>query len=327
MDTIMKRSHLMTRLALFAMLGVAHLAMPFAPAAQQPQPPANTEVFSAQLNLAGTPMLGGPVTNLSQSPGYDSQPSFLPDGSGLLFSSQREGTQYDIYKYDFASRSVSQVTKTAENENSPLVTPDGRSFSAVQTEADRTQRLWRFNLDGTNPRLVLEQVKPVGYHVWVDPTHLALFVLGAAGQPNTLQYADTATGRSDVIDTRIGRSLLMRPRTGTVSFISQPQGAPALIKEFDPKTREIRTLVPALENSQDCVWLPNGVLLMSSGAKIFAWTPPAPGATGATSVAASPWVEAGDFSSLGLSRITRMAVGPATGGTPRFALVAEPVAR
>jgi len=286
------------------------------------QPPANTEIYLAPLKLNATPMITGPLVNISHSPGYDSQPSFLPDGSAILFSSQREGTQYDIYRYDIASQKVSQVTHTAENENSPLVTPDGKTFSVVQTEADKTQRLWRFDLDGTHPQLVLADVKPVGYHLWTDATHLLLFVLGANGQPNTLQYADTATGKADVIDSRIGRALLMRPGKGTASYISQPQGSHAVVKEFDPKTRATTTLVETPDTTaQDCAWLPNGTLLMSSGSRIFAWTP----AAGTTSAA---WTVAADLASEGVGRITRMAVGPADrGGTPRFALVAEPVVK
>src|SRR5262249_11493454 len=154
------------------------------------------------------------------------QPAFLPDGSGVLFSSVRGGTQYDIYRYDIASKRTVQVTNSPDNENSPIVTPDGKTFSAVRSEvpigADN-QRLWRFNLDGTNPSVLLPAVRRIGYHVWVDATHLALYVLGATGQPNTLQLADTTTGTTEVIDSRIGRALLLRPKTGTVTYISQPQ--------------------------------------------------------------------------------------------------------
>lgn len=294
--------------------------------ARQP-PAANTEVFLATLSPGPTAAITGPLTNISNSPGYDSQPSFLADGSGVLFSSQRDGVQFDIYKYDLTSQMVTQVTHTApENENSPLVTPDGKTFSAVQTEAPvpgetaRVQRLWRFDLDGTHPRLVLENVKPVGYHVWVDATHLVLYVLGAGGQPSTLQYADTVTGTAEVMDSRIGRSLLLRPGTGTVSYISTPQGGPAMVKEFDPKTRKTRTLVETADpTSQDCAWLPDGTLLMSSGTKIYGIKLATP--------TRSPWSVVADFSSAGIARITRMAVGPGRTGAPRFALVAEPVAK
>jgi hypothetical protein len=65
---------------------------------------------------------------------------------------------------------------------------------------------------------------------------------------------------------------------------------------------------------------------MSAGTKIFAWTPPG-SASGATPAPASSWVEAGDFSTAGITNISRMAIGPGPNGSVRFALVAELVAK
>jgi hypothetical protein len=180
---------------------------------------------------------GMTVTN---NPDYDNQPSFLPDGSAVLFSSKRDGKQNDIYRYDLASKQVKPVTTTAESEYSPVVTPDGKTFSVIRMEADGTQRLWRFDLSGQNPRLVLENVKPVGYHVWIDATHLALFVLGGQGQPATLQLADTATGKAEVIESSIGRSMSMRPGTHSATFVSKPANEHWLIKDLDLAARTRR---------------------------------------------------------------------------------------
>jgi dipeptidyl aminopeptidase/acylaminoacyl peptidase len=289
-----------------------------APQTAQPAPPA-TEVYVTPLGVDRMPMTGGMPTNISNNPGYDNQPSFLPDGSGLLFTSNRDGKQTDIYRYDFASSALSQVTRTSENEYSPLVTPDRKSFSVIRVEADGTQRLWRFDLDGSNPRLVLENVKPVGYHVWIDETRLALFVLGGQGQPNTLQVADTKTGQAQVIESGIGRSLLLRPGKGTVSFVSKPTSGHWVVKEFDPRTRAVQTFAETADDnrSEDFAWHPNGTLLMASGTKLLGWLP-----------APAAWKEVGDFSPAGLGRITRLAVGPfgpAARGVPlRIALVADP---
>jgi hypothetical protein len=284
------------------------------------QPAADTEVFVA--GYVGTDHLNiAPLINASRNEGYDNQPSFLPDGSAVLFASMRDGKQRDIYRYDFASEQLTQVTSTSESEYSPLVTPDGQSFSVIRVEADNTQRLWKFDLDGTRPRLVLENVKPVGYHAWIDATHLALFVLGAGGEPNTLQIADTRTGKAEVVDSRIGRSIHLRPGTGTVSFIGKPQGGHWVVKDFDPTTRAITTLIETPDNNQteDAAWLPNGMLVMSSGSKLMVWIP---GTNG--------WRQAADLSAS-VGRITRLAIGPSgpglPGAMPRIALVAEPRAK
>jgi hypothetical protein len=260
------------------------------------QAPPSTEIYLAPFDAGGR--LQTPAINISNSPGYDNQPSFLPDGSAVLFSSQRgEGTQTDIYRYDIATRAVTQLTKTPEREYSPLVTPDGRTFSVIRQGTDNSQFLWRYDLTGGNGRQALANVNPVGYHVWTDETHLLLFVLGGQGKPNTLQYADTATGTADVIDTGIGRSLLRRPGTGTFSYVSKPAGGRWVVKEFNPKTRALATIVETVDQNQseDCAWLPDGRLLMASGSTIMAWT------------SGSGWSELADFSGSGTGRITRLA--------------------
>ena len=175
--------------------------------------------------MTKTAITVGAVKNATNNPAYDNQPGFLRDSSAFLFSSVRDGKPHDIYRYEIASGAIKQVTSVLEGEYSPTVTPDGNTFSAIRIEEDKTtQRLWRFDLDGSNPRVIFNDLQ-VGYHVWVDATHLALFVLAppeVRGDVHTFQYADTTTGKSEILEKGIGRSLHMRPGTGTVSYISKP---------------------------------------------------------------------------------------------------------
>lgn len=263
----------------------------------QQAPPA-TEIYLAPL-AEGRSLALGKVINISNSPGYDNQPSFLPDGSAVLFASQRgEGNQTDIYRYDIASQTVTQLTKTPESEYSPLLTPDGKTFSVIRQGTDGSQFLWRYDLAGGNGRQALANVNPVGYHVWTDETHLLLFVLGGQEKPNTLQYADVATGMAEVIDSSIGRSLLRRPGTNTFSYVSKPAGGHWVVKSFDPKTRALATIVETVDQnvSEDCAWLPDGRLLMASGSKIMAWR------------SDTGWRDFADYSGDAAGRITRLAV-------------------
>src|SRR5688572_4563025 len=113
-------------------------------AGSQAQAP-DTEVFLARLAVTGGTITVGPAQNISNSAGYDNQPSFTPDGGAVFFTSARGGApqgatapQMDIYRYDIASRQVSQVTQTPESEYSAAVTPDGRHISVIRVEADNT---------------------------------------------------------------------------------------------------------------------------------------------------------------------------------------------
>lgn len=296
----------------------APVVLATSPAGQQP-PAADTDVFVATWS-GTTRVTVGPLTNISQRVGYDNQPSFTPDGRAVLFTSGRTSNATDIFRFDLASHSLVQLTRTAEAEYSPLTMPDGAGFSVIRVERDGTQRLWKFRLDGTSPALVLERVKPVGYHVWIDATHLALFVLGAQGQPNSLQIADTATGEATMVEAGIGRSLHRRPGTGTISFVSTPREGRWSVKEYDPRTRQVTTLVeiPDDARGQDNAWDLSGRLVMTSGTRLLAWR------TGEAG-----WTEVANLAGRGVDRLTRLAFAPtrSPSGTSMIAFVAEPAAR
>jgi hypothetical protein len=285
--------------------------------------PPDTEVFLATLAVKGAIVDVGKPVNISNSPGYDNQPSFLADGSGVLFTSVRgdrkpdpknsAATGSDIYRYDIATQRISQVTDTPESEYSPTVTPDGQHMSVVRVEADGTQRLWRFTLDGKDPQLVLRDVKPVGYHAWADASTLALFVLG---QPATLQLASTQTGQADVVAKGIGRSIQRIPGGGGISFVSREvaaEGQPPVltINELELKGRQVRTLVrvPAGAPEADTAWTPDGMLLMPFQGKLLGWR--------RSDTELKP---VADLDSLGLRGVTRLAISPKG---DRLAIVAQ----
>lgn len=260
------------------------------------QAPPATEIFLAPLTISGAKVSVGRPVNITNNPGYDNQPQFLADSSGLLFSSQRDGVQTDIYRYDIGAKKIVQVTRTTENEYSPTLTPDGQTFSTVR---GAQQKLWRFTMDGTDAGLAWTHMGLIGYHVWISPTQMATFVLGANREPNTLQLLDLRTGAGEVIEKSIGRSLLIRPGTGTVSFVHKPQSGPWVIRELDPKTKAITTLTPTVDGSEDLAWTPDGAIVMGQKGKLMMWRP-----------GHAAWTEIADLTKQGVENITRLTVSP-----------------
>ena len=272
-------------------------------------PPA-TDIFLADLRLDhGRIAIGAPV-NVTARPGYDNQPFFLPDGRAFLYTSIREDSQADIYRYDIARGVSSRLTTTRESEYSPTPLPERTGFSVVRVEADSTQRLWAFEADGTRPRLVLDSIRPVGYHAWGDAFTLVLFVLGT---PPTLQIADARTpgARGAIVAQNIGRSLQRVPRSPTIAFVQRDSVLGNWIEEVNPRTKVVTPLVRTLEGTDFFTFTPDGIVLAAQGTKLYQWNPRR----------SQAWEEVADVASAGLTNVTRLAVSP---NGDRLAIVAVP---
>jgi dipeptidyl aminopeptidase/acylaminoacyl peptidase len=292
-------------------LWIALFTVQAAPAA--PAGPPATDIYLADLRAAqGRVSVGVPV-NVTARPGYDNQPFFLSDGRALLYTSIREDSQAEIYRYDIDTKTSVRLTTTRESEYSPTPLPDHSGFSVVRVEADSTQRLWAFDLAGSRPRLVLDSIKPVGYHAWGDAHILVLFVLGS---PPTLQIADATApaARGEVIATDIGRSLQKIPGRASVSFVQRDSVAGAALLELDLRTRRVTKLAEVPPGADFFAWTPEGIVLTASGTTLSQWDSRRGGA----------WEQVADLAAAGLGSVTRLAVSPKG---DRLAIVAIPAAR
>jgi hypothetical protein len=284
-----------------------------APAPQPaPAPPPGTDIYLVTMSGGVASLKTAKPAPISIAPGYDNQPNFSPDGNSILFSANRDGKQTDVFVFARGTGRVTQLTQTAENENSPTYLPAGApgAFSVVQSEFDRAgakpaapiQRLWRFNADGKSPALILAEVNPVGYHAWIDSDRLVLFVLGAQGKPATLQIASVKTGKAEIAAEGIGRSLHRIPGSMLASFVQREPSGEFWIKQIDIASKKIDPLVKTAEGNseRDYAWMPDGkTILMSAGTKIMSWTR-----------GGSGWTEVFDGAAHQLGAITRLAVSP-----------------
>lgn len=287
----------MKKRVILALLALTCFSISASSQSSQTTAPPGTDIFIVDMSERDGKLQFGKPVNITKRQGYDNQPSFFPDGKSLFYTSIREDRQADIYKYTIGKATTVRVTKTTESEYSPTVTPDGKYFSVIRVEADSTQRLWKFPLNDGKPVLVLEKIKPVGYHVWVDANTLVLFVLGS---PNTLQLVDVPTEKAETIITNIGRSLHRMPRGQLVSFVHKVSDDELIIKSLDVKTREISPIVKTLPGNEYVMWLRDGVLMTAKGSKLFKYN----------TASDKDWQEVADFSKAGINQITRMAVSP-----------------
>lgn len=258
-----------------------------------------TQIYLAKIKVKATSVKIGSVRKVSEFAGYNNQPSFSSNGKTLYYTGNKGGKQTDIFAYEVKSGKTKQVINTSTSEYSPTVTPDGKHFSCIMVEADGTQRLWKYPLSGGDPSLVLKTIKPVGYHIWVDDDALVLFVLGDQNSPHTLQLASAKTGTAKVLDKEIGRCFGKIPgKSKQVSFVHKPKNASWKIKQLDMRTQKITDLTSTLQGSEDYVWTRKSGLIMGQGAKLYLWQK------------GKQWKEVADLSTVGIKKITRLAINP-----------------
>jgi len=267
-----------------------------------PSPPATppaSDIFIVEVRKQDGELKLGQPKKITDLPVYNNQPFFMPDGHTILYTSFRD-KQADIYRYDIRTGQTTQVTNTPESEYSPTLMPDGKNISVVRVEADGTQRLWKFPLAGGAPSLILENVKPVGYHYWIDDHTLALFILGGTGKPNFLEIFDMRTGKSEFVIDNPGRIIRKIPNQKNFSFVHKIANDHWEIKRFDLRVRTVSSMIATLPGVEDYAWLSDGKLLMAKDSKIFAVVP----------LTADRWKEIANYLIGGVTKITRIAVSP-----------------
>jgi len=252
-------------------LAVAGLSASGRPPVASPAPQVVTapEVYLADWTKNGL----GTVTNISNNIGYDNQPQFTRDGQAVLFASNRDGVQTDIYRYDIKKESLTRLTETAESEYAPAPLPNSTAFSVVRVEPKGVQRLWRIDPGGAGDQVLFDQVRPVASSVWLDATHVALYVLDTRGGPATLRLGDTDTGAVDVVATNVGRCLAPRPKSTELAFVARSADPkrPATVKTFNWRTRQILELAPIVAGAEDVAWLSDTEMLTVAGTAFYHW--------------------------------------------------------
>jgi Tol biopolymer transport system component len=281
--------------------------------AQAASTPPNTDIFLARIIRGGDSLYLGAAQNITRRPGYDNQPAFLTDATGLLYTAIDSSGQADIWRYDLRTRTRTRLTHTPESEYSPTMMPGSTRFSVVRVERDSAQRLWSFRLDGTDPQLVVASLAPVGYHAWLDQFRLAAYVLGT---PSTLHVLRRDGSEDEVRASNIGRTIQRVPAQDWYSFVQLDSGRTPWIVAQPFQGGAVSRLVHVPDDDEFYAWMPDGTLLSASKGEIVRWN----GASGD----GGAWIPVQSVAPFPARNISRLAVSP---DGRWLAFVAEPVAR
>lgn len=267
----MKASYLrFTKPSLYATSILAMTALVGCSANDEPQ---GTDIYLADLSQAAHQQYAiDNIQLVTERKGYDNQPFFLPDGSGLLYTAmlptEEGGYQTDSFLYDFVTAKHTNLTNSALSEYSPTLMAKGEAFSAVVVEEDNKQRLWAYPFKSEQSVTRIEDVEPVGYHAWGQQGDLTMFVLG---EPSTLQFKDGETGKVSVVDKDIGRSLRYVAQRNSFSFTVLKSDGLWWLSEFDAESLAVTNLVPMPEEASYYTWLDESTAVIAVGNKLKTW--------------------------------------------------------
>ena len=108
---------------------------------------------------------GTGLTQLSDMEASNYYPVFTPDGSALLFASNRNGP-FDLYLLLFGEKQLFQITENVGNVVSPDYSSDGRRIVFANQAGEGPASIWMVNADGLNPRLIYTGADDIVAAAW-----------------------------------------------------------------------------------------------------------------------------------------------------------------
>ena len=267
----------------------------------------NTEVFVMDLEFSENDFNIESFKNISNNPGYDSQPFFI-DNEQIVYA-RTYYNQTDIAKYHLKNESQINLSETKiGGEYSPQKIPNSNYYAAVRLDTTGLQRLYKYDSDSKQYSLLFGNLQ-VAYFSFYDQNRLLTSVLSGANLD--LVYSDISKKSNDTLLVKVGRSIHKVPNTiNTMSYTSVNDEGNMDIYQLDITTLESFFVSQLPIGIQDHIWLNEATLLIGSLDKLFLLDLFGNG----------DWKLVADLSKYNIKDITRLAISP---DGSKLAMVAE----
>ncbi|HOZ52893.1 MAG TPA: hypothetical protein PLU17_13600 [Chitinophagaceae bacterium] len=246
---------------------------------------------------------------ISKKIGYNNQPYFTPDEKYIYYVSSIDSANTEIYQYDLKKKKNKRLTKTREPEYSPRYSPDMNGISCVSVERDKTtQHLYIYNLKGKKPKVVMPELKTIGYYEWLSGIEFLSFELP---EPFYFVRHNIVTGRIDTLANNIGRTFSYLRAKNKIVYIDKTDSlhykfrfvAAENLKNKKKEPVENPILTETLPGEEDYCFMQDGSILMGHKGILYYKKNPFrhPNST---------WDELVDLKKFGIDQFYRIAISP-----------------
>ena len=228
--------------------------------------------------------------------GYTNQPAFIDENHLLVTAGpSTDLLETDLYELDLNSSRITRLTKTADREYSPSITPEKRTLTCVIVDATNTseQWLWSYPTDlSSGGRAVIGDLTNVGYYCHLPDGWIAVFEVEDAP---LLNLYNPASDEKSYVTNNAGRCLQRHP-DGSLLFVHKHSDEYWFIKKIRPGERS-QIVKKTLPGSEDFTILGDGSILMAQDSRLYLLQPDGD----------NLWHEIADLADYGIDRVTRLA--------------------
>ena len=121
---------------------------------------------------------------LTENRKNDDSPAWSPDGTRIVFSSDRKGdfTNYQIYVMDADGGNLQRLTENRDNDGVPSWSPDGNRIAFSSYGDNNEGDIYVMDADGGNPQKLTNHPRSDGNPAWFVPA----FAVAPAGKKITM---------------------------------------------------------------------------------------------------------------------------------------------
>ena len=176
-------------------------------------PDGQSIVFDLLGDIYIMPITGGKATPLTRGMAFDAQPRFSPDGTRIVFTSDRDGGE-NVWILSLDLKDTIQVTKGKNNlYHSPEWTPDGKYIVVSKGAGFSPAKLWIYHVEGGSGTALIREPQnlrtsgaafgPDGRYIWFA-RRTGDWQYNSPGRDYQLAVYDRETGRTTIQSSRFG---------------------------------------------------------------------------------------------------------------------------